>query len=185
MSKSLLFAVALSAQVIVCPLLMASAQARSPDTASSTAMSPTTNLWDCQTAGSNGVGAGAGANAGAAPGTGISEGSISTNSAEADFVAGEQARRSGTDPGATGVAGVMPINIPSQAVNGIDPANGTTSEFRGGWSTTATANVYVGPTVYGTSTAAAPAFNPRAYRSVTDCLNMVSLAHAPLDSCER
>jgi hypothetical protein len=40
----------------------------------------------------------------------------------------------------------MPINIRSQAVNGIDPATGVGSEFRDGWGTAQTANVYVGPT---------------------------------------
>jgi hypothetical protein len=81
------------------------------------------------------------------------------HSAAADFVSGERARLSGTDPSAAGVGGVMPLNIPSPTADGIDPGTGVGAQFpEAGWGTARSASIYgpLGKVPASTATATAP-----------------------------
>jgi hypothetical protein len=165
MSVRFIVAAALAAQVIALPLLVSPAQSQS-----STA-SP-----------------GSSAAVGAAPGTGLGEGTISTNSARWDEEAAERARRAG-DTGASGVAGVMPIDQPSQIVVGVNPSNGASAELPPWHGPEAPATAVVQPAGYAVGPSAAyaagPAISRSSFRSVTDCLNAAARVHAPLAVCER
>jgi hypothetical protein len=177
MSVRTIVAVALSASVIAVPLFVSQANADTADR-------------ECQAA----AGAGA-ATGGESPGAGLGEGSVSTNSASSDWAAVQRAAQA-HDPGATGVAGVRPLDVPAaQPVPGLNPSNGVgpaltpmdRAELNRAQAPGAVVSASAGYVVSDTNTAygAGTTIDPRSFRSVTDCLNAAARAHAPLGWCGR
>ena len=149
----------------------------------------------CQVAGGTAAAAAAsgpgapGSTSGATTGTGFSEGSISTNSATADANAMLIARRNG-DPGATGVAAVMPLTRIGPVYPGISPANGTSNANGQSGDTYLEVLQAQGRLVTPVPQAAAVYAPPAVYPSsaalgMTDCLNMASAQGQPLSVCQR
>ncbi|MBV8186774.1 MAG: hypothetical protein JO339_05995 [Alphaproteobacteria bacterium] len=159
MSKRLIVAFVLSMQIVALPLLISPASAQ------------------------------AGAAAGSTTGTGIGEGSISSNSARDDFEATQRAIRAG-DKGATRLAGVMPILWGNPVEAGINPSYGGTGSgmlpdsLTIGWPATTAAPQATAPG-HTARYEAARTVDFASFRSVTDCLNAASRAHASLSACQR